>query len=394
MNCTDVKHEAGCYKKADGSTESILIVNEYGYTADNKLLLVSTRYAKADGTLITPTSVESVSVGACCGDCQNFELDGCAAGTAYKLLISINGGIVSNKYINLTDGTVTSIEPANFVIGSCADVPGNTKMCFESGADVYTQLIVGGVTTYLKNGVEQTTTIDIAVAKAVVDNSTFANVVCCPECLPQVEATVQPTPTATGNTTNLNRVFKDSSGVTWFVDVAGNAISLGSPETVTFAASGLMKPSNPLAGDHLIVTDDGTDTGVITEIWLYSGNVWRSMPIGSITKTVRETFTATAGQTSFALAFAPNGEVLFARNGAVLNEAAFSAVGTAGTYAPSGNDGFALLAGDRIDVYYTYEDTSASLAGIKAMQSLAWTGVDLQATFTDGTSDVITTPIC
>ena len=45
--------------------------------------------------------------------------------------------------------------------------------------------------------------------------------------------TVQPTPTATGNTTNLNKIFKDASGTTWFVDSTGKAIAIGSVEIVT-----------------------------------------------------------------------------------------------------------------------------------------------------------------
>jgi hypothetical protein len=40
--------------------------------------------------------------------------------------------------------------------------------------------------------------------------------------------TIQPTPTATGNTTNLNSVFKDSNNDTWIVDKLGNAIKAGS----------------------------------------------------------------------------------------------------------------------------------------------------------------------
>ena len=39
--------------------------------------------------------------------------------------------------------------------------------------------------------------------------------------------TVQPTPTATGNTTNLNTTFKDASGTTWIVDKNGDAIIAG-----------------------------------------------------------------------------------------------------------------------------------------------------------------------
>jgi predicted nucleic-acid-binding Zn-ribbon protein len=43
---------------------------------------------------------------------------------------------------------------------------------------------------------------------------------------PDVLTTVQPTPTATGNTTNLNSVFVDAAGVTWFVDSNGDAIKM------------------------------------------------------------------------------------------------------------------------------------------------------------------------
>ena len=47
---------------------------------------------------------------------------------------------------------------------------------------------------------------------------------------------VQPTPTGSGNTTNLNSVFKDANGDTWIVDWKGDAIKATSapvPETVT-----------------------------------------------------------------------------------------------------------------------------------------------------------------
>lgn len=42
-----------------------------------------------------------------------------------------------------------------------------------------------------------------------------------------VITTVQPTPSTTGNTTNLNSVFKDASGNTWIVDSKGDAILCG-----------------------------------------------------------------------------------------------------------------------------------------------------------------------
>ena len=47
---------------------------------------------------------------------------------------------------------------------------------------------------------------------------------------------VQPTPTGSGNTTNLNSVFKDANGDTWIVDWKGDAVKAGSAavaETIT-----------------------------------------------------------------------------------------------------------------------------------------------------------------
>jgi len=206
--------------------------------------------------------------------------------------------------------------------------------------------------------------------------------------------TVQPTPTASGNTTNLNTIFKDASGVTWAVDSAGDAISLGSPETVTLSDSAGPKPSNALAGDHLIVTSDGTKDGAITEVWLFDGADWIKIPTGCTTRNVEESFTATAGQTSFTLTSEPTNEVLLSRNGATLRKAARSVSGTTVTYLPAGNNSEALVAGDAIDIFYTFEDCAAGAAGLKALVSLAWVDDNLVATSTDGSTETLTTPTC
>ena len=47
-----------------------------------------------------------------------------------------------------------------------------------------------------------------------------------------VITTVQPTPTTTGNTTNLNSTFKDANGDSWIVDTNGDAIKAGSSATI------------------------------------------------------------------------------------------------------------------------------------------------------------------
>lgn len=90
-----------------------------------------------------------------------------------------------------------------------------------------------------------------------------------------VIGSVQPTPADTGNTTNLNSIFKDASKVTWAIDKNGKAIMLCRPKTVTLSATGSANfPSSPQEGDEYIETAGGTDTGAVTGRWLFNGVAW------------------------------------------------------------------------------------------------------------------------
>jgi hypothetical protein len=121
-----------------------------------------------------------------------------------------------------------------------------------------------------------------------------------------VITTVQPTPTPTGNLTNLNSTFKDATGDTWIVDSNGDAIKAG--------ASG------------------GTAFTVATH-----------------------QVTATANQTSFTLPNTPKDAIVWAfRNGARLPRTAMTVSGSTATYVPANNDGNTLLVGDRIQFDYIY----------------------------------------
>lgn len=111
-------------------------------------------------------------------------------------------------------------------------------------------------------------------------------------------------PTATGNTANLNSVVTDPNGDAWIIDANGDAKKVGTVSCQAFY-----------------------DT---------------------------QTFTATAGQTSFTLINAPSGDVRFSRNGASLHDAAANVVGNVVTYVPAQNGNIALLAGDRIEISYVY----------------------------------------
>lgn len=67
-----------------------------------------------------------------------------------------------------------------------------------------------------------------------------------------------------------------------------------------------------------------------------------------------ETFTATAGQSSFTLLTAAQGDVSFTRNGVKLSDNAATVSGQTVTYVPSANNNETLLAGDRIEISYVY----------------------------------------
>ena len=68
-----------------------------------------------------------------------------------------------------------------------------------------------------------------------------------------------------------------------------------------------------------------------------------------------ESFVATAGQTTFTLSNAPNGDVRLSRNGSTINDAAATVSGAVVTYVPSENNSDVLLASDRIDITYVYD---------------------------------------
>ena len=101
-----------------------------------------------------------------------------------------------------------------------------------------------------------------------------------------VLTTVQPTPLATGNTTNLNTVFKDAAGDTWVVDYKGDAIKAGSAENVSF---GTTAPTiAAVEGDEYYITSDGTSAGTITARYIYDGTAWILTPTSIPFKNLNE----------------------------------------------------------------------------------------------------------
>jgi len=91
-------------------------------------------------------------------------------------------------------------------------------------------------------------------------------------------------PTATGNTGTLPRFVENTTnGSKWYIDATGVAELIYSPTTagggnVTIQTSSTTKPTSPVKGDELIITSNGTETGTVTEEWIYSGTAWIKRP--------------------------------------------------------------------------------------------------------------------
>ncbi len=198
----------------------------------------------------------------------------------------------------------------------------------------------------IQNGVETWYDANGNVLSTPPDVSTFT-IATCPDCVCtlNVLTTVQPTPTTTGNTTNLNSTFKDAAGDTWIVDLNGDAIKV-----------------------------DGAD-----------------ITCQALMDT--ETFTATAGQTSFTLAQTPSGDVRFSRNGAALADAAATVTGNTVTYVPSANSNFAMVAGDRVEITYVYNvctnAANPTIVDGSETKVVAGTGVTVTGTGTVGNPYVV-----
>jgi hypothetical protein len=103
-------------------------------------------------------------------------------------------------------------------------------------------------------------------------------------------------------------------------------------------------------------------TGVNTLSGLVKGNGSSAMTVAingtdfSLVREVSDEYTATAGQTVFALTQTKSANTLMRLyiNGIRISKTAFSLSGTTFTYLPANNETYALIAGDRIQIDYYY----------------------------------------
>jgi hypothetical protein len=141
--------------------------------------------------------------------------------------LSILGNDITLKYIDETgtENTKTVTVPSDVVTTLTNALAAGNKIgtyTNESGAIVDFYETITSIGTVLFDVATGVLTIPYTDEAGVVNDKTVT--------LPiplNVLTTVQPTPTATGNTTNLNSTFKDAAGNTWIVDSIGDAIQTG-----------------------------------------------------------------------------------------------------------------------------------------------------------------------
>ena len=204
--------------------------------------------------------------------------------------LSIAGNIITLKYIDEagTENEKTVTVPSDVVTTlTNALATGNKIGTYtnESGAVVDIYQTITSIGTILFDAVTGVLTIPYTDEAGVVNNKT----VTLPTAL-NVLTNVQPTPTATGNTTNLNSTFKDANGDTWIVDSNGDAIKAGSSQIFPSVTFGTVTPptgGTPNEGDEYFVTTDGTKDGEITEQWIYDATTssWVLRPSSKSYKT-------------------------------------------------------------------------------------------------------------
>jgi hypothetical protein len=142
----------------------------------------------------------------------------------WKLIPTVAaGGNLGDVYTKLPDGSYGWAAPATQAILD--------NQVLTGGTGTNTTVTMTPVTATDESGGTQVNYTVTATAK--IDGTTIVEdpttkVLSAANQKPDVLTTAQPTPTATGNTTNLNSVFKDASGSTWFVDYNGDAVLMGS----------------------------------------------------------------------------------------------------------------------------------------------------------------------
>lgn len=231
------------------------------------------------------------------GDVTAIYLYEAETATWVKIPVVPAGGTEGQILTAHTDGTRTWEDPAVQAIMDDQVLTG--------GTGTNTTVTLTPTTVADQSGGDQvnyTVTAEAKIDGTTITEDPTTHVLSAANQKPDALTDAQPTPTATGNTTNLNTIFKDAAGDSWFVDANGDAVKIG------------------------------------------------SAPVAAPVHT-SEVQTATDAQTSFTLTDTPIGAVIVTRNGVDIS-GSFTWVGGVGTYDPADNLDCVMDADDKIRFHF------------------------------------------
>lgn len=114
MSCKSIEPVLGCWKKADGTTETVGIHHTYQIIGKSEKL-IKTRYTDAKGNGINIPNTDSISYGACCcNDVEEHYL--CIDGQKIPVWVSLNpSNLEVEKVVNTL--TMETVDPALYQNG-------------------------------------------------------------------------------------------------------------------------------------------------------------------------------------------------------------------------------------------------------------------------------------
>lgn len=121
MNCFDIEPIIACIKRADGTSESVLVHYSYGKNAAGTEIIKSVRYTDILGTIVTLAAGDTIALGDC--SCQLAEHYLCLAGVLTPVWVSLD--CKTHQILKVTNTLdLTDVAAADYLSGfksPCSD---------------------------------------------------------------------------------------------------------------------------------------------------------------------------------------------------------------------------------------------------------------------------------
>lgn len=275
------------------------------------------------------------------------------AGTAYSVAAGNITGTVSFATNSTTANIANEVDGAN-VTGTVANA---TYATSAGSATTANGVAAANITGTINYATYAGTANSVAAANIIgtVANATYAT------SAGSADSVALANVTGIGNIANINLNGNGSQAL--LGNGAWGNVSGSSGTTISAWAL-----ANSYSNGALVINNNTiwqAQSNIAANTAFVSGNVantWLALTSGISLKV--ETFTATAGQTTFTASIAPSGSVEFNINGILVNANAVSVSNTTVTYTAANNGAYALRAGDLVTITYTYGTNNSSMANL------------------------------